>query len=146
MILRFPLILLFLGLLSFATPSMAQCRNMVKKKGFPLIQGYKVNGKMNTAILSSGESAEMSLTFNEGARYRLVVVAEDNLGEVQFRLLNQDRIEIFDNYKQEKTQTWDFKSETTQSFILEVQVPGGASKSGIENSGCVSILLAYKSE
>jgi hypothetical protein len=140
--------LLILSILTFCLPhnGVSQCRNMVKKKGFPLIQGYKLNGKMNTAMLSPGESAEMNITFNQGAQYRIAVVSEDNLGDVQFKLLSQDRIEIFDNFKQEKIKTWDFKSQTTQSFILEVTVPKSAKQNPIEQTGCVSILMAYKTE
>jgi hypothetical protein len=138
-------IVAFIGF-GFISNTYSQCRNMVKKKGFPLIQGYKLNGKMNTAMLSPGESAEMNITFNQGAQYRIAVVSEDNLGDIQFKLLSQDRIEIFDNFKQEKVKTWDFKSETTQSFILEVMVPALLKKQAIEQTGCVSILMAYKTE
>jgi hypothetical protein len=143
---RLAFLILTLTYFGLDSSSFAQCRAMVKKVGFPLIQGYKLNGKMNTAMLSPGESAEMNITFNQGAQYRIAVVCEENLGDVQFRLLSQDRIEIFDNYKQEKVKTWDFKSETTQSFILEVMVPAAPKKAPIEQNGCVSILMAYKTE
>jgi hypothetical protein len=143
---RLALLIFTFTYFGLSTSGSAQCRSMVKKKGFPLIQGYKLNGKMNTAMLSPGESAEMNITFNQGAQYRIAVVSEDNLGDVQFRLLSQDRIEIFDNFKQEKIKIWDFKSETTQSFILEVMVPAIGKKAPIEQTGCVSILMAYKTE
>jgi hypothetical protein len=140
------IVLCFLFGILLNTSVFGQCKAMVKKKGLPLIAGYKLNGKMNTAILSPGEVAEMNVTFNQGSQYRIAVVSEDNLKDVQFRLLNQDKIEIFDSFKQSKTRTWDFKSETTQSFIIEVTIPPSASKSPIEQTGCVSILLAYKTE
>jgi hypothetical protein len=143
---RLALLILTFAYFGFNTSGFAQCRAMVKKKGFPLIQGYKLNGKMNTAMLSPGESAEMNITFNQGSQYRIAVVSEENLGDIQFRLLSQDRIEIFDNFKQEKVKIWDFKSETTQSFILEVMVPAAAKKAPIEQNGCVSILMAYKTD
>ncbi len=143
---KYKILILLFFCLCIPTAHYAQCRTMVKKKGFPLVEGYKLNGRMNTAMLSPGETAEMNITFNQGAQYRLAVVSEDVLGDIQFRLLNQDRIEIFDSFKQDKTKIWDFKSETTQSFILEVLVPQASSKAPIEQTGCVSILLAYKAE
>ena len=133
------------SLILVALGTFAQCRSVAKKQCFPLLTPYIQNGQFNSARLAPGETAEMQMTFYAGQNYRLMLCAENVLGDVTFRVLDADKKELFNSKKAELKQ-WDFKvDETMQLFVLvEVPLSDAPTSKVITPEGCVSILVGFK--
>lgn len=134
-----------IGIIAFSTTSaIAQCNTFVKKKCMPKISPFTQNGQMNTSTLSSGQKTSLNLTFYSGQDYRVLVCAQEELGDVTFKVMDLKHKIIFDSEKNDRPDFWDFKVKNTQQFIVEVQVPESESTSSVLPSGCVSIMVGFK--
>ncbi len=131
---------IFIGLHSQAN---AQCKTFTKDQCKPLLSPYIYNGQLNSAILNEGDFAELMLTFYSNQEYRIVVCAADELGDVNFRLLDMDGNEIFTNKDHDMINFWDFATNSTQQLVVEVSVPESTPEDKLRNSGCVSILVGF---
>ena len=124
----------------------AQCKGFTKKQCLPALEPYIYNGQLNSAILIEGDVAELLLTFYGGQDYRIYVCYQENIGKVEFRLLDTERNVIFHNKEQDFVKFWDFAANSTQQLIIQVKVPEGENRSKIIQSGCVSILVGFKNK
>ncbi len=129
-------------LLTLPLVSHAQCKGFTKKKCIPELGEYVFNGQLNTAVLTRGEEAELMLSFYSGQKYRMYVCAEEQLGEVEYEIMDIDRNIIYRS-KEKENQLFDFKVPSTQQLILHVIVPGEGTKHALEFQGCVSILVGF---
>jgi len=140
------IIILVTALLSvaFTTESRAQCLKFTKNTCAPKLDPYIFNGQMNSALLNEGDIAELVLTFYADQEYRVMICAEDQLGDVYFKLRDtQDKI-LFDNSEHKMAKFWDFTSNTTQQIIVEIEVPEGDIDAEKLKNGCVAILVGFK--
>lgn len=137
--------LLFLSFIVGAPlQSQAQCKSFTKKTCLPNLEPYVYNGQLNSAVLSEGDVAELLLTFYGGQDYRINICSREILGKIQFQVYDTDKNLLFDNTSNELTNVWDFKSNSTQQLIVRVTVPEEKNRSGMVQSGCVSILVGFK--
>ena len=120
----------------------AQCKTFIKNECKPKLDPYIYNGQLNSAVLNQGDIAELMLTFYSNQDYR-IVVCNDNLGDVTFRLLDIEGKELFTNADHGYTDTWDFSTNSTQLLTVEVSVPENTTNDETK-SGCVSILAGFK--
>ncbi|MBA3707015.1 MAG: hypothetical protein H0W84_14260, partial [Bacteroidetes bacterium] len=104
----------------FSTAGVAQCNSstFVKKKCLPNIQPFTLSGQVNTNKLSSGQKTELKITFSSGQDYRILVCAEELLGQVTFRVRDMAKKIIFDSKDNDSPDFWDFKVKSTQQFIV----------------------------
>lgn len=121
-----------------------QCKGFVKKKCMSKLSPFISNGQMNIKTLSSGERVEMPITFYSGQSYRILVCAQENFGNVQFKLKDADNTVLFNSKKQDETDFWDFNVASTQQLTVEVTVPSDSTENKIVSSGCVAILVGFK--
>lgn len=127
--------------------SSAQCKGFTKKVCMPEIDPYIFNGQLNSAVLNEGDIAELLLTFYAGQNYRVLVCAQEELGDLEFKLLDTEYNVVFDNKEHKNTNSWDFASNTTQQLIVQVMVPEHKGNNGdVAKSGCVSILVGFNEE
>ncbi len=91
-----------------------------------------------------GEKAELLMTFYSGQDYRLMVCGQPILGDIKFRVSDQDKKEIYNSKNAQSSRIWDFQVASTQQFILEVEVPESHTKTKMMESGCVSVLVGFK--
>ncbi|MEO6883319.1 MAG: hypothetical protein ABI199_04755 [Bacteroidia bacterium] len=126
--------------------SFAQCKSFVKKHCEYKIAPFISNGQMNTTTMTSGQIADMPMTFYAGQSYRIVVCAQEVLGTIQFKLLDKAQHVIFDSTQNNDPDFWDFNVNTTQEFTIEVTVPPSDAADGLMQSGCVSILVGFKAQ
>ncbi len=123
----------------------AQCKTFAKKNCLPQVQPYTHNGQLNTLTMFAGESAEMEMSFFSGQQYKLLICAQGVLGDVNFRILDAERKEIYNNKSNKFSPVYEFKSSSTQNLIIEVNVQKNEeSTTGIVESGCVSVLVGFK--
>ncbi len=130
-------------LTAFGFTASGQCRSVAKKQCFPQLSPYTQNGEFNSARLAPGETAEIQMTFYAGQNYRLMVCAEGVLGDVNFKVLDADKKELY-NSKKSDSKTWDFNVTSTQQLIVAVDVPASDAPTRIIPEGCVSILVGFK--
>jgi hypothetical protein len=119
-----------------------QCKTFTKNECRPKLDPYIYNGQLNNAVLNEGDIAELMLTFYSNQEYRVLVCAAEELGKVNFRLLDMERNEIFSNKDHNNVEYWDFMTNSTQQLIVEVHVPE-TSEGESYVSGCVSILVGF---
>jgi len=110
----------------------------------PKIQPFQQSGQINTSTMSSGQKTALNITFYSGQDYRILVCGQPQLGEISFKVLDNNRKVVFDSQKNDYPDFWDFKVKNTQQFIVEVQVPDSESTSSVLPSGCVSIMVGFK--
>lgn len=125
--------------------SNAQCKSFTKKKCAPELGEYTFNGQLNTAILTRGEEAELMLSFYSNQKYRLFVCSEEQLGDVNYEILNMERNTIYSSEGKD-SKIFDFKVPSTQQLILRVKTPGKRTKHNLEFRGCVSVLIGFLEE
>jgi len=127
--------------------SFAQCKSFTKKRCLPLLSPYIHNGQLNSATLMTGEKAELFMTFYSGQEYRLSVCSQPVFENVEFRVLDKNRKQLYSS-KDHNSINWDFYMSTTQQLFVEVSVPTSANKTKMVaemiESGCVSVLVGFK--
>lgn len=121
----------------------AQCKAFVKKQ-IPKLSPFIHNGQINSSVLLSGDHAELTLTFYSGQTYRIVVGAQETLGDVYFVMKDANKNQLFSSKDQGKFDYWDFTVESTQQLTIEVMVPEVDTPTGLVPSGCVSVLIGFK--
>lgn len=119
----------------------AQCNSYTKRKCKPSLDPYS-SVQISSTLLRPGDVAEVMLTFYSGQTYRLLVCSQDQLGEVGFKLYDTDKALIYESEANSEPKTFDFKVESTQQLILEVDIPMTAEAvNGVADEGCISVLI-----
>jgi hypothetical protein len=120
----------------------AQCRAFTKNRVLPMLSGFVQNENYNSALLMSGDEAEVLMTFYGGKSYRLVVMAHPVLGDVEFEVLDTNDELVYSNKKSENKTTFDFRMSNTQQLKVRVKVP--AIEGSLVPQGCVTIVAGHK--
>jgi len=98
---------------------------------------------MNSAVLFPGDSADIMLTFYSEQQYRLVICAEEQLGDVSYKVSDIERNLIFDS-KNSDSKVFDFIVESSQQLVISVEVPKSENTHDINFQGCVAVLVGFK--
>ncbi|MGB0887678.1 MAG: hypothetical protein ACPGSL_06120 [Vicingaceae bacterium] len=124
-----------------------QCKKYTKKHCLPTLAPYVHNGQLTSAVLNPGDVADIDMVFNAGKEYRLLVCNQEQIGNVQFKVLDQSRNELYSSNPDEANSYWDFKVENTQSLIIQLSVPDIDKRNQITKltpNGCVALLVGFK--
>ena len=138
---------LILGLFAFTIDANAQCKRYTKKYCLPSLSPYLHNGQLTSAVLNPGDSADIEMTFNAGKEYRLLVCNQEQIGKVQFKVLDKSRKVLYESDPEDENPSWDFKVENTQQFIVQLVVPKmekDNQKTNLVPNGCVALLVGFK--
>lgn len=135
--------LLAAGLLFPAAAAQAQCKSFAKNKCVPGLLPYKFNETFNGAQLAPGEEAEVMLTFFSGQEYRVMVCVHQILGDVNWKLVDQNNKTVFESLADEPKTHFDFKAASTTQLRAVVWVPSKP-KSDMVHTGCVAIMVGFK--
>ncbi len=127
-----------------ASAAQAQCRSFAKNKCVPELAPYKFNESFNGAQLAPGEEAEVNLTFFSGQEYRVLVCAHPILGEVNWKLVDNNNKIVFESLADKPKKNFDFKAASTTQMKVVVWVPPMSGKSDMVHVGCVAIMLGFK--
>ncbi len=120
-----------------------QCDQFVQQECSPLLGTYNSEGKRNIAVLLPGDTAQLGVTFYKTHSYRIVVCAEQALGKVEFRLLDNLGKVLFDSKQHNYPKYWDFKTQLTQNLLIQLIVPS-VPPNQVAQTGCVAVLLGFK--
>lgn len=121
----------------------AQCRSFAKNKCAPELAPYKFNETFNAAQLAPGEEAEVNLTLFSGQDYRIMVCAHPILGEVNWKLMDQNNKIVFESLADDPKRFFDLKAASTVPMKVVVWVPNKGSESMV-HVGCVAIMVGFK--
>jgi hypothetical protein len=123
----------------------SQCKNFTKKEGFPALAPYTHNGQLTSAKFIPGDEAELEMTFNGGNDYRVLIVSQEIIGDVELIILDKTRKVLFTSKAGEKNPHWDFRVKSTQQLIVQVKVAEMEKVStNIVPEGCISILTGFR--
>lgn len=122
----------------------AQCKAFAKKDCLPELAPYTHDGNYHAAVLVEGEEAELYKTFYSDMDYRVAVVGEGKLPEVEFKILDENKNVLYSNKDQNYAKTWDFKLESSKQLKLVIKVNPFNKPGDVPASGCVSIMFGFK--
>ncbi len=122
----------------------AQCKGFAKKICKVEVNPYIHDGNYHAAILTMGEEAELYKTFYSDTDYRIAVCGSDNMPDIEFRIIDQDRNVLYTNKSRDYAMTWDFRLESSQQLKIFVKVPVTESSVDELPNGCVSIMFGFK--
>jgi hypothetical protein len=142
----FPVVAVFLFLITVNFSASGQCKSFAKKICKLELIPYIHDGNYTAAILTEGEEADLYKTFYEGQEYRIAICGSDALPNIEFKVIDSNKKVLYNNREHGMVKIWDFKVESSQQLKIVVKVPvSSASKPETELiSGCVAIMFGFK--
>ena len=138
------IILICFVFFSFASvTTFAQCKRFIKDQ-IPRLSPFVYSGRINSAVLLPGDHSELSLTFYSGRTYRIILKSQETIGDVFFVIRDANRKQLFSSDKLNRSDFYDFISESTQQLTIEMMVPERDSKSEVALSECVCVIVGEK--
>lgn len=138
-----PILALFL--FGNAVSADGQCKAFAKKVCQPELGSYTHDGNYHAAILVEGEEAELYKTFYSDMEYRVAIIGEDKLPDVEFKVLDANKNVLYTNKKDGVyAKTWDFRLQSSQQLKLVVKVSSFNQPGATPASGCVAIMFGFK--
>jgi len=122
----------------------AQCKAFAKKDCLPELANYTHDGNYHAAVLVEGEEAELYKTFYSDMEYRVAIVGEEKLPDLEFRIIDANKNVLYSNKEKDFAKTWDFKLQSSQQLKLVVRVPSLNQSGQVPASGCVAIMFGFK--
>lgn len=108
-------LILFCSLTFSANAQCAAAKNGIKK-----LAPYMHNGKVNTVTVILDEPSEIHLSVYKGLNYKFQIGSEDALGKVTFRILDENKTEIYNSATSKDPESWIFFSNSSQNLIVEI--------------------------
>ena len=121
-----------------------QCKAFAKKDCLPQLGAYTHDGNYHAAVLVEGEEAELYKTFYSDMEYRVAVVGEGKIPQIEFKILDENRNVIYSNKDHNYAKTWDFKLESSKQLKLVVKVSTFNKAGEVPANGCVAIMFGFK--
>lgn len=121
----------------------AQCRKFTKNQCIPALEDYIPNENFNSAVLIPGDEAELMMTFYADQDYRIMVCAEEILGEVNYTLSDEKGNEFFNSGNSDKP-FFDFGVASTQQVKVKITVPLNDNYNELIHEGCTTVLVGYR--
>ncbi|MGQ0828875.1 MAG: hypothetical protein ACT4ON_10845 [Bacteroidota bacterium] len=119
------------------TTGVAQCKTLIKE-GIKKLAPYTHNGQVNNMTESAAQSLEVNLSFYKGLNYKLQICAEVAVGPVQFKVLDEEKTEIY-NSSETKADNWEFVLNSSQQLTVII------SFTSKDPAGCIAVLVGIKS-
>lgn len=136
------LVLVFLMVLLAGLPGKAegQCKTFARRICRLDLDRFTHDGNYHAAVLTQGEEAELYKTFYANQTYRIAICGSDELPEIEFTIMDNQRNILYNNRTGNYSRTWDFRLDSSQQLMVLVKVPS-ARAGGEPSSGCVAILF-----
>lgn len=130
-------ITLFVLTFVFTQISSAQC-NSVVKQAIQKLTVYTHTGQTNSATLATGNKVEMHLDFYRGLNYKLQFGADVGLGQYNFRILDDNKQELYKYNGSTGADYFTFFSNSSQELIIEISAVDKTKK------GCVAVVVGMQ--
>jgi hypothetical protein len=136
------IILLFFAFHPFTAN--AQCKQFAKNTCKVGLAPYQHDGNYHAAVLLEGEEAELYKTFYSDTDYRIGVCGANNLGNIEFSVVDGSGKVLYNNKYSDYEWKWDFKLESSQQLKIVVKVPVTDGLADEPKEGCVAIMFGFK--
>ena len=130
--------------IAFNGAANAQCKAFAKKDCLPELGAYTHDGNYHAAVLVEGEEAELYKTFYSDMEYRVAIVGEAKLPQIEFKIMDSNKNVLYSNKDKDYAKTWDFKLQASQQLKLVVKVSSFNQAGETPASGCVAIMFGFK--
>jgi hypothetical protein len=115
----------------------AQC-TAVTKDAIKKLTVYTHTGQTNSAAISGGNKVEMHLSFYKGLNYKLQFGADAALGQYKFRILDENKKELYKFDGGSQADYFTFFSNCSQELIIEISAVDNTKK------GCVAVVVGMQ--
>lgn len=115
----------------------AQC-GAVTKEAIKKLTVYTHTGQTNSAAISGGNKIEMHLSFYKGLNYKLQFGADVALGQYNFRILDENKKELYKYDGSNQADYFTFFSNCSQELIIEIAANDNTKK------GCVAVVVGMQ--
>lgn len=122
----------------------AQCKQFAKNTCKVGLAPYQHDGNYHAAVLLEGEEAELYKTFYSDTQYRIGVCGANNLGQIEFSIVDGNGKVLYNNKYNKYDWKWDFKLDSSQQLKIVVKVPVSDAAATEPKEGCVSIMFGFK--
>jgi hypothetical protein len=122
----------------------AQCKQFAKNTCKVGLSPYQHDGNYHAAVLLEGEEAELYKTFYSDTQYRIGVCGANNLGQIEFSVVDGSGKVLYNNKYNKYDWKWDFKLDSSQQLKIVVKVPVVDGLAEEPKEGCVSIMFGFK--
>lgn len=136
-------LIMSVAFLSASTDLRAQCKSFADQQ-INLLSPYVFSGKKNSTVLSPGDHSELSLTFYSGQTYRLLMRSTEKTGNVAFTVKDSKGNLVFKSNSEQQADYYDFTSETTQQYTVEMIASEPSKPAEIGPSQCVVVMVGEK--
>jgi len=138
------LLAVILTVKSSKSQTSASCKNFAKS-GFEILDTnvFVHDGRYNALKLSEGDKIDVYKPFYKGRTYKIVVVSEDNLPVLSFKVINIQRQTLYESGESNNAQYWEYTPEKNENLIITVEIPAADASEKVEN-GCVAVIVGYK--
>jgi len=122
----------------------AQCKQFAKNTCKVGLAPYQHDGNYHAAVLLEGEEAELYKTFYSDTDYRIGVCGANNLGDIEFSVVDGSGKVLYNNKYNDFEWKWDFRLEASQQLKIVVKVPVTDGLAEEPKEGCVAIMFGFK--
>jgi hypothetical protein len=137
-----PVLTLFIAIATLNVDG--QCKTFAKGECLPKLSPYTHDGNYHAAVLVEGEEAELYKTFYSDMEYRVAIIGESKLPNIEFKILDEDKNVLYSNKENNYAKTWDFKLENSKQLKLIVKVTSFNKPGDVPANGCVAIMFGFK--
>ncbi len=140
-------LLVILLTLNVHAQSAASCKDFAKE-GFSVLDTtvYTHDARYNALKISQGDKIDVYKPFYKGRTYKIVVSSEEILQGMTFKVVNIQKVTLYESKNIENIQTWEFTPEKNENLIITVEIPGPKEAEAEPQSGCVAVIVGYKVE
>ena len=139
------IVLIILTVITFVPISVkAQCKQFAKNTCRVGLAPYQHDGNYHAAILLEGEEAELYKTFYSNTDYRIGICGANNLGNIEFLIVDGSGKVLYNNKSYNYDWKWDFRLESSQQLKIIVKGPVSDGLSNNPKEGCVAIMFGFK--
>ena len=121
-----------------------QCKQFAKNTCKVGLSPFQHDGNYHAAILLEGEEAELYKTFYSDTQYRIGICGANNLGQIEFSIVDGNGKALYNNKFHGYDWKWDFKLESSQQLKIVVKVPVANGMADEPKEGCVAIMFGFK--
>jgi len=122
----------------------AQCKQFAKNTCKVGLAPYQHDGNYHAAVLVEGEEAELYKTFYSNTQYRIGICGANNLGQIEFSVVDGNGKVLYNNKYNKYDWKWDFTLQSSQQLKIVVRVPVADGSAEEPKEGCVSIMFGFK--
>ena len=137
-------VLFLIGLFFVPFSSFSQCKQFAKNTCKVGLAPYQHDGNYHAAVLLEGEEAELYKTFYSNTDYRIGVCGANNLGSIEFSVIDGSGKVLYNNKYNDNSWKWDFRLEASQQLKIVIKVPVSDGLAEEPKEGCVAIMFGFK--